>query len=178
MLSEQETRLLSVCLIPQLIESSSMRTNTDSFNHWHTWSSFIIIVLSSRSPPSGILLFQCVGSAGSKKCQISIRIDSLLLSVTFERCFTCLELFLRGRERWCATGGDSFSLPFYCSHTHTHAHTPQSHWRLFGDLLLEVKQELVVWQGRLRPVLDHVLHKAGLPLALVPETVKASRGLL
>lgn len=120
-LSEQETRLPSVCLIPQLIESSSMRTNTDSFNHRHTWSSFII-VLSSRSPPSGVLLFQCVGSAGSKKCQISIRIDSLLLSVTFERCFTRLELFLGERERWCATGGDSFSLHLYCSHTHTNTH--------------------------------------------------------
>lgn len=125
-LSEQETHLLSVCLIPQLIESSSMRTNTDSFNHWHTWSSFITIVCH-RSPLSGVLLFQCVGSAGSKKCQISIRIDSLLLSVTFERCFTRLELFLRERgrerERWCATGGDSFSLPLDCSHTQTHIHT-------------------------------------------------------
>lgn len=46
---------------------------------------------------------------------------------------------------------------------------PKSLWRLFGNLLLEVKEELVVWQGRLCPVLNHVLHKAGLPLALIPE---------
>lgn len=56
-------------------------------------------------------------------------------------------------------------------HTQTHkgrSSTLKSHWGLFGDLLLEVKQELVIWQSRLRPVLDHVLHEAGFPLALVP----------
>lgn len=65
------------------------------------------------------------------------------------------------------------------SHTYTDAHarfnvpsSPQPHWRLFGDLLLEVKEELVVRQGRLCSVLDHVLHKAGFQLALVPDDMQ------
>lgn len=62
-------------------------------------------------------------------------------------------------------------------HTHTHSYTlfvaplSKSLCRLFGNLLLEVKEELIVRQGRLCSVLDHVLHKAGLPLALIPERV-------
>lgn len=44
--------------------------------------------------------------------------------------------------------------------------------RLFGNLLLQVEEELVVGQRRLRSVLDHVLQKAGLQLALVPDDVQ------
>lgn len=147
-----------------------MRINTDSFNCWHNHS-LLNTTAIMRSFSFLLIWWFSTGKKVLNRHQNQFCLWSLDLSdAVLLRSFSS--------ERWSATAGESFDLPLTCStYTHTHSYTlfvaplSKSLCRLFGNLLLEVKEELIVRQGRLCSVLDHVLHKAGLPLALIPARV-------